>query len=353
MPRICIVRDIHRTVKEYLLPGVMPKWEGLFRFGLLAYGLRAFTSATGNARMTVGNPNTASSKSRRLLANIKLAEHLGTVFDGLRMIHPGSFVNVDHSDMNGLMVLAAAVQTGLGRAIPCMIEVTYALRLSARSDAPRRIQKLRKAAKEAWRTQSPTDHTIASLQRFADRLGFWPKLVFDRGFGNHRIIEHLAANGATFYIRLKAGRYVEFDDEREQVAKLKETDATVTLFGLRLRIIRSEQDPRVEEPWYILTNDRESSREKIVRIYYHRFEIEETFKDAKHIFGMKRTRLNKPNSLKVVLWFVSIGIALFYVTMKPDQTIQKVHPKKKLSWIRQGYELLQCEGMLLELKFVE
>lgn len=345
---MCIVQDIHRTMKEYLLSGVMPKWEEQFRFGLVAYGLRIFTSATGNARMAVENPHTASSKSRRLLANKKLAEHLGSVFDGLRMIRPGSFVNVDHSDMNGLMALVAAVQTKLGRAIPCMIEATYALRLSARDDAPRRIRTLRKAAKEAHRTQSLTEHVVASLKSLNDRLGFWPKLVFDRGFGNRSVITYLAVEGATFYNRLKAGRYVEFDGQREQVAQLKETDVTVVLFGLRLRIIRSDQDSRAEEPWYILTNDFESSREKILRVYYHRLEIEETFKDAKHVFGLKRTRLNRPNSLKVILWFVSIGIALLYLVMKPEQMVQPVHPKKKISWIRQGYEWLQREAVPLE-----
>lgn len=326
----------------------MPKWEEQCQFGLQAYSLREFTSATGNARMTVANPNTASSKSRRLLANVKLAENLGVVVDGLRLIHPDSFLNVDHSDISGLLALVAAVQTQLGRAIPCMIEATYALRLSARDDAPRRIRTLRKAAKEAHRTQSLTEHVVASLKSLNDRLGFWPKLVFDRGFGNRSVITYLVVEGATFYIRLKAGRYVEFDGQREQVAQLKEADATVVLFGHQLRIIRSKKSRRAKELWYILTNDFTSSPEKIVRIYYHRFEIEETFKDTKHVFGLKRTRLNRPNSLKVILWFVSIGIALLYLVMQPEQMVQPVHPKKKISWIRQGYEWLQREAVPLE-----
>ena len=74
---------------------------------------------------------------------------------------------------------------------------------------------------------------------------------------------------------------------------------------------------RAREPWFILTNDFHSSRSKIIKVYYHRFEIEETFKDIKHIWEYKRTRLRKPNSLKVLLWLVCIGIALLYLAIAP------------------------------------
>ncbi len=82
------------------------------------------------------------------------------------------------------------------------------------------------------------------------------------------------------------------------------------------------------------------------------FEIEETFKDMKHIWELKRTRLNKPNSLKVILWLVSLGIALLYLATnkgKPDKNNKhKPHPKKQTSWLRQAYELLQqASGQLL------
>jgi IS4 transposase len=84
-----------------------------------------------------------------------------------------------------------------------------------------------------------------------------------------------------------------------------------------------------------------------VKIYYHRFEIEETFRDIKHIFEFKRTRLNKPNSLKVLLWFVSLGIVLLYLATKPTKQSTH-HPKKRTSWLRQAYEQLQqAYGQLL------
>lgn len=342
MPPNNIVRAIRTQVQKQLIPAVPKRWQPQLSFGLQAYGLRAFQSASGNARMVVANKYTAARKVERLFQNTRLTDCLGTVFDSLSLVKPSSFLNVDHSDMNGLTALVAAIQTRKGRAIPAMIEATYSDRLPSMPDAPPRKRDLRRARTEERRSQSFTSHTIDALQTMADRLGFWPKLVFDRGFGNESIVTHLVAEGAVLYIRLKAGRYVEFDGHRTEVKRLTEKDATVQLFGLTLRVIRSQKSRRAKEPWYILTNDFSSSRAKVVRIYYHRFEIEETFRDIKHIFELKRTRLNKPTSLKLILWLVSLGIALLYLVSKPTkQALYGSHPKKQTSWLRQAYEQLQ------------
>jgi hypothetical protein len=346
-----IVRGIRTVTQKQMLPNVPKRWSHQFSFGLKAYGLKAFQSAASNGRSVVANPSTASTKTDRLLANLKLARHLGVIFDGLRLVRPSSFVNVDHSDMHGLLALVGAVQTRKGRALPCMVETTYASTVPAAGSSKNtpRLQKLRTAMVASHRVQSFTGHVIDSLQDLHDRLGFWPKLVFDRGFGNESIVNHLVAEGAIFYVRLKAGRLVEFDGQKTEVKALAEKDATIELYGLTLRIIRSPKSRRAKEPWYILTNDFSSSRTKIVRIYYHRFEIEETFKDIKHIFEYKRTRLNSPNSLTVLLWFVSLGIALLYLVTKPTKvSVSSAHPKKQTSWLRQAYETLQqAYGLML------
>ena len=183
MPSPDIVRGIRTKIQKQLLPSVPSRWRKQLSFGLQAYGLKAFQSATGNARMTAKKPRTGIRKSERLFRNTGLADALGTVFDSLGLVKPTSFVNVDHSDMNGLTALVGAVQTKLGRAIPCFVETTYSDRLSARKDAPPRKKALRAARAVERKYLSFTGHTINTLQDFADRLGFWPKLVFDRGFG--------------------------------------------------------------------------------------------------------------------------------------------------------------------------
>lgn len=348
MPSPNIVRDIRVLIQNKLAPSVPSRWIHQFSFGLQAYGLKPFQSANGNARTVVGNPNTASTKCDRLLKNLKLAEHLGTVFDTLGLVRPGDLVNIDHSDMNGLTALVGARQTRHGRAIPCFIETTYAHHIPNDSDKPR-WQRLRAAMLAARKIRSFTGHTIDALQVFHDRLGFWPKLVFDRGFGNESLITHLEAEGATFFIRLKSGRFIELDGQRTSVGELPQKDSLVSLFGLTLRVVRTPQSKKHPEPWYILTNDLTSSRTKIARIYYYRFEIEETFKDVKHIFELKRTKLNQPNSLKILLWFVSLGIALLYLATKASIHQEHYrHPKKRRSWVRIAQEQLQqAYGLLL------
>jgi len=342
MPSPDIVRGIRTQIQSQLLPATNRYWRSQLQFGLQAYGLRAFQSAASNARQVVANAHTAQRKQERLFQNRGLADQLGAVFDGLQLVRPGSFVNCDHSDMNGLTAFVGAIQTRNGRAIPCLVETTYSDRLPGTPDAPKRKQALRRAHTEARRTQSFTGHYIDALQDFADRLGFWPRLIFDRGFGNETLVTHLHAEGATFYIRLKSGRYIACDGKLTEVKQLAANDATIRLYGLTLRVVRSPKSRRAKEPWYILTNDLTSSRSKIVRIYYHRFEIEEDFKDMKHIWELKRTRLNQPASLKVILWFVSLGIALLYTVTRPTkQSVRSRHSKKQLSWLRQAYEQLQ------------
>lgn len=339
-----IVRDSRRLIQNKLLPSVPAKWLPQLVFGLEAFSLRPFQSAGSNARSVVANVNTAASKTLRLLGNEKLANQLGSVFDQLNLVRSGSFVNVDHSDFDGLTALVGAVQTRNGRAIPCFVETTYALHIPADSDKPR-WQSLRQDMLFARAEQSFTGHTIDALQDFADRLGFWPKLVFDRGFGNESIIEHLSSAGATFYIRVKAGDYVTSSTApmvSTKIATLTEKDATITLYGLTLRVVRSPKSRRAPEPWYILTNDFSSSRNKVVKIYYHRFEIEETFKDTKHLFELKRLKFNRPTSLKVVLWLVFLGIALLYAVAKPSkQQTTDTNPRKRRSWVRLAYERFQ------------
>jgi len=339
-----IVADARLLTKNKLLPSLPSKWREQLSFGLEAFALRPFQSAGSNARAVVSNTNTAASKVRRLLGNQKLAERLDVVFGQLELVKPDSYVNIDHSDFNGLTALVGAVQTRNGRAIPCMVETTYALHIPAQGSAKsaRRWDRLRTDMQFARAQQSFTGHIIDALQTLADRLGFWPKLVFDRGFANESIVEHLCAESATFYIRLKAGAYAECDGQQLRISELPDKDMTVQLFGLSLRVVRSPKSKDGTEPWYILTNDSNSSRNKVVEVYYHRFEIEETFKDTKHLFELHRLQFDRPTSLKVVLWLVFLGIALLYCTTKPNRRRQTTtNLKKWRSWLRSAYEQLQ------------
>lgn len=358
-----ILRASTKIVKERILPKVPKVWRRQVAFGTNALSLQALISCNANARMTGIARGTAESKMRRLLGNAKLPEALASIAASLSLVTPYSYINVDHSDFSGLVALVFALQTKIGRALPIFLETSYSGKLSARDDAPKRTRKLR-AAYEAL-TSNETKRTIASLKLLRKTLGFWPKLVFDRNFGSQEIIWLLVREEATFYIRLKAGRLVEIAGSGSgeglvRVSTAKRADETVIIGGMTLRVIRSPKPQQATEankeaePWYILTNDLTSSRNKVVRIYYHRFEIEETFRDIKTILGLRRTKLTKPNSLAILLWFVSLGILILYLAglgcygiRALRRALEQPHTKKRLSWYRILMELREIEVLKL------
>ena len=156
-----------------------------------------------------------------------------------------------------------------------------------------------------------------------------------------RFIRGLAWHEATFYIRLKASRLVELGSEEFKAGELPADDMKITLGDLSLRVIRSDKPDDDGEPWLILTSDMTKSRNKIIRIYYHRVKIEETFKDLKHVLSLQLMKLTKPLTLKMVLWFTCLRFILEYLASYRDPRYGSPrHPKKKISWPRRQAEAL-------------
>jgi Transposase DDE domain len=352
MSSVSILRASKNIVKNQVLPKVPKVWSKQVAFGMTALALKPLVSCNANARMTGVARGTAESKMSRLLANTKLPKTMARIVASLGLVTEYSYIDVDHSDFNGLVALVFAVQTRIGRALPIFLETSYSGKLSSRDDAPKRTRKLRVAYKTLIGNE--TGRTIASLKTLKATLGFWPKLVFDRGFGSQDIIRYLYKQRATFYIRVKADRLVGIAGEQLRLKDAKRADELVTIAGLRLRVLRSPRNGRDDEPWYILTNDLRSSRNKIVKIYYHRFEIEETFRDIKTNVGLRRTKLMKPNSLAILLWFVSLGILILYLAGLGVlgirgllQRLNQPPAKKRLSWYRILMELREQEILRL------
>lgn len=88
MPPNNIVQDIRTIAKTQLISNIPKCWLHQFDFGLQAYSLKPFQPAGSNPRSVVSNPNTAATKTERLLANTKLAERLGSIFDNLVLVKP-------------------------------------------------------------------------------------------------------------------------------------------------------------------------------------------------------------------------------------------------------------------------
>lgn len=344
--------NIHQIFKN-ISSGVKPKHQKLVDFGLSAYTLVPFQSAASNARSVIPKFSTACRKSERLLANEQIGEELNDALANLTHITPNSIVNVDHTDSDLLTTLVGAVQTKKGRAIPVFAESTYsnAIPSFGSCHSTNRTDCLRLARKTEREIQSFSEHIISTLERFICRIGFMPKFAFDRGFGGIAIISYLDSVGATFYIRLKSGRIVDDGYGSIMVRNMRGNDDAILVGGLLLRVVRSDRGRQCKEPWYILTNDLRSSRDKIIHIYYHRFEEEETFKDAKNLFELRRARFSKPNSLKIMLLLIFIGIAILYQISRTETAIQvkklrgsPTHPRKALSWVRDTWEIICLLG---------
>jgi len=186
MSSVSILSSRNKIVKQRIISHVPKVWLHQVQFGIQALALNSLVSCNANARMTGVARGTAESKMSRLLRNAKLPRTMAKIVANLGLVTEHNFVNVDHSDFNGLVALVFAVQTRIGRALPIFLQTSYSGKLSSRDDASKRTQKLR-AAYSAL-SGNETKRTVASLKALNATLGFWPKLVFDRGFGGKAII---------------------------------------------------------------------------------------------------------------------------------------------------------------------
>lgn len=83
-------------------------------------------------------------------------------------------------------------------------------------------------------------------------------------------------------------------------------DIRIRPYGYPLRLIVSPPPPEkkgklLKERRYILTNDFEFSREEVLDIYRHRFEIGETFKDLKHVSKLRKFFIKKKLTFKILV----------------------------------------------------
>jgi hypothetical protein len=345
-----------QKIQQTIIAGIRLKHRQLLSFGLAAYCLTPFQSAASNARRVIFNYSTAGRKSERLLANLSIADYLAQQLISLSCIKPSDVVNVDHTDQAYLTALVGAVQTKHGRALPCFVDTTYANDIPsfASEHSTHRTDALRIARLQERTQISFFEHVVSTLDDFRLKLGFLPKLVFDRGFVSKELVAYLIKQQAVFYIRIKSNRLItpkRWLVERP-VAKVSSNDTVVKLYGYELRLVRSNKGRRIKEPWFIITNDMTSAKDKIVRIYYHRFEIEESFRDIKHLFELRRLKFNKPSSLRMILSLVFLGMVILYQLYQTTtgQLVVKqryclANPKKALSWVRVMYELVRLGSM--------
>lgn len=305
-------------------------WQ-LFTLGYWSLSCERVMSIRGNTRTIIEDAVEAKSKAYRLLANTHLRDMLPKLLPHTGLVTKDSVIAVDFSAFGHFQVLMFALQTRSGRAIPVYFQIlTYP------------IQK-----------NSQNTFVIHAIEVFVSLIGFRPKLVFDRGFTCPSIIKHLARNKHVFYIRIKGGKHVtEGDKAACQARALDSDDVRVGAYGLRLRLVTSNDPKNGNEPWYLITNDLRSSRGTVVKRYYFRFEIEEFFKDAKWLQGLEHLRFQKIESITTFLWFVLLGWWCFVYIFPSLPVFSLYHAHDRISFVRTVFETMQRYKNILMLSTI-
>ncbi len=247
------------------------------------------------------------------------------------LVSKNSVVNVDFSDFCGFQTLAFGVQTSLGRAIPVWSNcLTYPILYPG----------------------SQNRFVLSEIKSLVAVLGFYPKFVFDRGFWIPEMMKFFLKEKIVFYLRIKQGQLLELSlggkKKAVHISRLSK-DIKIKLFGSTLRLVVSPPPPKKPgdkgdkfERWYILTSDFTSTREEILLIYRHRFEIEETFKDLKHIFDLDKMFIKKELTFNILLKFACLAFWIAFWCSLLCEVI--CHPKKTRSFFKSWWEGIQRQS---------
>ena len=334
--------DIVRASAQFLqtVTPVFPrKVRRLLTFGYQSLSLQRIQSVNSNARSVTPNRKTAESKAYRLARSRLLRAAFPKVIAQLGLVQAGDSICVDFSDFGIVQVLMFAKQTKAGRALPIWFKVLP----------------------YGW-TKGTSQNTFVNqaIGEFMRAVGCSVTLVFDRGFAAPTIVEYLCSQHILFVVRIKADKRILGRKGGTKAKLLPAGLHPVWVYGNRLNlavtpepVVKPRTEGKTTEPWYLLTNDLTLDAAQVTAIYYHRFEIEEVFKDAKHLFGLETRQFKLPERLTTVLWFVCLG---FWLHDQLEQVIAKsktvVQTAKHLPvqgrthyWLEQIRLALQAEAL--------
>jgi Transposase DDE domain len=288
----------------------------------------------------------------RLLRHSKLFLLVWKAVAELLPLKESDRVNVDYSNLGPLAILGFAKQTRHGRAQPVLMR---SLASNTQGQKKTHTKYLRlKAYYSDWKKLVEADQftfVIKSLRLLRYIYDCQPSLVFDRGFANKTLFRFLCDDNWIFYIRMRDNFYVNINGTSHRVSSLSSGEYTITWGERTVRLIVTKPRKRYLHPWYIITNDHKTRATKITKFYYFRFEIEESFRDLKSIYNLKKSRVRTWQSLRVLLCFMSIALILALTDRHTEHKRQPeghtTHPKKSLSIVREWQEMIQGEQLCL------
>lgn len=327
--------DIVRASAQFLqtVTPVFPrKVRGLVAFGYQTLSLQRIQSVNSNARSIQPNRKTAESKAYRLTKSRLLRVAFPKLIGQLKLVQPGDHIAVDFSDFGIVQVLMFAKRTDEGRALPIWFKVLpYGW--------------TEETSQNTWVNQA--------VGEFTEAICVSVTLVFDRGFAAPTIVKYLCEQDVPFVLRIKGDKKVLGRKGGTKARWLPAGLHPVWVYGHRLNLTVTPEPGGDSEPWYLLANGLPLSAEAVATIYYHRFEIEEVFKDTKHLFGLEYIQFKLPERLTTVLWFVCLGFWLHGHLERVigssratvQQTKQSFAQSRTHYWLEQIKHALQAQAL--------
>jgi hypothetical protein len=303
---------------QIIAPAFPRKVHKLLVFGYRALSLQRIQSVNSNARSTVANTKTAESKAYRLGLSKLLRPAFPKLISRLGLIKDGDIIAVDFSDFGLVQVLMFAKQTHSGRALPLWFAVLP----------------------YGWTKEtSQNTFVVHAIDQFMNIVACRVEFVFDRGFACPTITGYLARQQITFYQRIRGDKKLLGRRGGQKAREFGAGRHEVWVYGHRMNLVvtpepdvRLKTSGKAKEPWFIVTNDLGATAEGVTEIYYHRFEIEEVFKDAKRLFGLEWMKFKIPERLVTILWFVVLGFWLHRHLEATLQASREVVQKTKHSF---------------------
>ncbi len=311
--------------EEKILPVIPKKLSKLIAFGYETLVATEVTSMRANARLAPLKWSTAKSKAWRLTTNTRIVPVFTRLLAALMFVTKNDAIAVDFSDFkDGRQVLMFAKQTRKGRALPLYFEIL---------EYP-----IAKGSQNLF--------VNTAIAHFINIVGCRPLFVFDRGFACPAIVKYMAKHNLLFLIRIKKRKRFRTVATSVAAEDLGTNDLHVEGDGLPLRLVVSDDPRNGNDPWYLITNDTAASREAIIQKYYHRFEIEEFFRDAKRLLGLEYLRFNSAQSCSITLWFVILTMWLFEeITGEFTEVDEKIRAQWRVSRVRYIMETLRRESL--------
>lgn len=180
-------------------------------------------------------------------------------------------------------------------------------------------------------------------------------LLADRGFGDQKLYNFLAALGWDYVIRFRGNILVEdaAGTAQNAAAWLPPSGRATCLRDAKLTADRAEvpmvvvvHNKKMKEPWCLASSRRNDSATAIKKLYGRRFTIEESFRDTKNLrfgLGLSATHIGTPARRDRLLLIAAIAQALLTLLGAAseacglDRTLKtNTSAKRQMSLFNQG-----------------